>query len=242
MSGPSLSFLGFYKIEPDAIISLKFVGKVALPPGTWTVGNVQNLVFSNHIVRWSEGGRVAIAAGGTEKFLDVLNTATDIFLDTLGTGVVTLSSPDSHGRFTFDISLESGDVPRKLGPGWEGLRKDRCNKTITETLVDIDVTNVFAAALVARKDGVVHQLVVTDDKYGYRYRLEIPSGGGNVDRSDLEFHPFQTTKLLRPVPPEARLAITGETANTVTNRRAVEAEQRYLADCTKKPTNSGTPL
>ena len=39
-------------------MNLKFVGKVALPPGTWTVGNVQNLVFSNLIVRWSQGGRV----------------------------------------------------------------------------------------------------------------------------------------------------------------------------------------
>ena len=65
-----------------------------------------------------------------------------------------------------------GDTPRKTD-GYLAQR-DRCQKKVKEQLEEIDVSNIFSAALIARKEGVIHQLVVTDDKYGYRYRFEVP--------------------------------------------------------------------
>ncbi len=76
---------------------------------------------------------------------------------------------------------------------------------------------------------------------GYRYRFEIPSGGGPPDWSWLDFHPFHSTKLLRPVDGERfkRALLTtdrkGSTANEVTNRLAKEAEDRYERNCSVKP-------
>ena len=241
LKGPRFDHQGRYDIDPDATMHLQFVGVVSLPPGTWDVGIVQNLTWCNHIERFNQGGQIAFgfAAEGKGPLLDVLQNASDIFFNSLGNAVVTLVSPTPDGQFRHKVSLDAGDTPRKKD-GYLAQR-DRCQKKVKEQLEEIDVSNIFSAALIARKEGVIHQLVVTDDKYGYRYRFEVPSGGGPPDWSWLDFHPFYSTKLLRPVDGERfkRALLTtdrkGSTANEVTNRLAKEAEDRYEKNCSVKP-------
>jgi hypothetical protein len=241
LNGPSYDHQGAYYIDPDATMHLRFVGVVSLPPGTWDVGIVQNLTWCNHIESYSEGGQIAFAFAAEAKgpLLDVLKGASDIFLDSLGNAVVTLVSPTPDGQFRHKVSLDAGDTPRKAN-GYDAERT-RCQGKITEQLDDIEESNVFSAALIARKEGVIHQLVVTGDKYGYRYRFEVPYRGGPPDWGWLDFHAFLSTKLLRPVDwdrfKQALLTtdLKGPTANDVTNKLAKEAEDRYKRDCSVKP-------
>jgi hypothetical protein len=150
-------------------------------------------------------------------------------------------SSTKNGGFRHKVSLDAGDTPRRLR-GYPAQRT-RCQNKVTEYLEDIDVSNIFSAALVARKNGVINQLVVTDDKYGYRYRFEVPSGGGQPDRSWLDFTAFLSKKLLRPADGErfVNALLTTDprkpTANGFCKRLASDAEARYKRDCFVKLPN-----
>jgi hypothetical protein len=175
------------------MMMIKFKGTVLLPSlGRWEIGIVQNLLNCREVQKYSEGGQFSFETSFL-RTLDVLNGATDIWLDTLGSGVATFDIKKSNTRVSIDLS--AGDVPRS--PQFPAIRK-RCKGTITETIVSAERTNEFAAALIARNNGVLFPLASTDDPYGYSYVFDVPSGGGFPDMSWLSFKTKFSKKITRP--------------------------------------------
>jgi hypothetical protein len=228
---PFMGNLGVYEILPDAIINIAFSGDVSLPPGTWEVGLVQNVWNDRVTIVYSEGGEYFFSQD-TEPLLDV----TDIWLNTLGTGVVTLDNPTGADK-RFHIALDAGDTP--TSPPIPGLMT-RCNGTIREQLVFAERVLQLIAAVVARKDGDLFPIAATaGDTYGFMWRLDPVPGA----KPSFRFRPlFPSAVEMKPpfslFGPNG-VTTTGPTGNEFGLALAARASAAYLADCERRAPREG---
>lgn len=233
----TMGYLGSYIIAP-AMMTLTFTGQVRLPPGIWDVGMVQNLLRNKIVLEYRQGGIwTAEPYGG--PWLDILDSATDIWLNTLTPGFVTIINNSTSDRL-FPIQLTAGDTPR-IPP--ISAKKTRCNGKIEEVLVSARESSQFRAVLIARAHlnrtnpaTATFPLVATKGTYGYVWEFTVKN-----DRSPnpdwLSTQPLFPSGLIRPpfnVDPHTELTLElSKRANSIVRAETKKAEARYVLDCSR---------
>lgn len=227
-----------FDMQPACTIRGLFNGRILLPPGSWEIGLVQNLLQDSQTDVYDKGGLIQFATGfirlwdaPAQQELEP-GAVRDIFYSTANVVNHVVTGETSQMR---NIEIEWHDQPSN--PDFPRTRT-RCKDTITEEFVSFERYLLFVAAVLARSsDGVVFPVYATSEGYGFHCLLERSEGFIGPDW--VEFRaivPSRTSTERPPFKKAARdLSTKPPTAKEYASNARGHAKQRYFHDCSVKP-------
>jgi hypothetical protein len=230
LDAPFFRYNGAYTIEPEAVMSVTFKGKVKLTEvGQWEVGLVQNVYIDSFGMRYSSGGQITVNNGCVLR-LDVTPQAKQKGTIWMKDAVTKVNNPQPNGVVELDMDFK--DRP-SLETSLKGTRT-RGGGKISENFRSARHHFLCLAGLVARKDGRVYQLAVTAEGYGFNWTLDVPNEPGSVDMSQaLDWQAFVPRRVMvPPFPGNRQLRLVQPDANTWVNAELQKKIVLYEGDTT----------